>query len=94
MNKSDNTLNLSNLKKDIPIFAELTFEELNILASVAKKKDFIAKEIIFNEGDYSQSLCVLLKGRVLVTKHDPQKEQVFILQELKMGEIFGDMAFD
>lgn len=54
--------------RDIPLFSELSIEQLRKIASFSKLKRFKKHEIIFNEGDFYLGFYILLKGSVKVFK--------------------------
>ncbi len=61
-NKTKETL------RDIPLFSELSIEQLRKISSFSKIKRFAKNEIIFNENDLYIGFYVLLKGTVKVYK--------------------------
>ncbi len=70
----------------VPLFASLSFEELQ---SLAKKSDIVEYkngEEIISLGEKANNLYILLSGEVEVTK-DSQK-----LNELSSGDFFGEIA--
>ena len=54
--------------RDIPLFSELSIEQLRKISSFSKIKSFKKHEIIFNEGDFYVGFYILLKGGVKVFK--------------------------
>lgn len=54
--------------RDIPLFSELSIEQLRKISSFNKIKRFAKNEIIFNENDVYVGFYVLLKGTVKVYK--------------------------
>lgn len=61
-NKTKETLH------DIPLFSELSIEQLRKISSFSKLKRFMKNEIIFNENDFYVGFYILLKGAVKVYK--------------------------
>ncbi len=77
---------------DLPLFDNLTDEELADLAKVAQLKNYLEGEIIFSEGDAGGHLCVLRSGTVRITKRIRNSEkQTFAL--LKEKDFFGSLSF-
>lgn len=54
--------------RDIPLFSELSIEQLRKISSFNKIKRFTKNEIIFNENDVYVGFYILLKGTVKVYK--------------------------
>ena len=60
--KSNHTL------RDIPIFSELSIEQLRLISSFSKLKKINKGERIFNEGDFYLGFYILLKGTIKVSR--------------------------
>ncbi len=82
--------------KSIPLFSELSVDELFRLAELAQEKKFAPHSIVFNEGEFGDSLYLIISGSVNIckTKEIPneQKKQEIILATLKEKDCFGEMA--
>ncbi len=70
-------MDLDNLKsketlRDIPLFSELSIEQLRKISSFSKLKNFKKHERIFNEDDFYLGFYILLKGSVKVFKISSQ----------------------
>lgn len=77
--------------KNVPLFCGLNDQELASLAKVAVKKVVPKNTILFSEGDTTDSLYVICKGKIKVTITDSTGNEV-ILTMLGTGEYFGEMA--
>lgn len=77
--------------KNVPLFSGLTEHELNALSKVAVKKVVPKNTILFTEGDSSDSLYVICKGKIKVTITDNAGNEV-ILSILDSGDYFGEMS--
>ncbi len=75
----------------VPLFADLSREELQRLAAVAVPRSYLAGEIIIREGDTGATCFVIRTGSARVTRshHDGRS---ITLAELRPGDIFGDLA--
>lgn len=63
--------------RDIPLFSELSIQQLRSLTSVSKLKRFQKHTVLFREGDFYTGFYVLLKGMIKVYKVSPKgKESV------------------
>lgn len=76
--------------RKIPIFEELTDDELNSILNIAQRATFGTGEIIFKEGDPGDGFYILIKGTVKIstTIEDSGEE---VLAELKGNVHFGEI---
>ncbi|HXJ90851.1 MAG TPA: DUF1003 domain-containing protein [Candidatus Binatia bacterium] len=74
--------------KHVPLFSLLDEEETAVLASQVQLKTFAARQRIYKMGDSSGKAYVVVSGRVRVSTHD-QEEQEVIIDEPSHGEFFG-----
>ena len=74
---------------------DLTQDELKTLNEIAKSKVYYKNEKIFDEDDESNSLYLLVEGRVCIERKAFPTRHLFIpqIQIVKHGQIFGEMAF-
>jgi signal transduction histidine kinase len=82
-------LMLDELRK-IPLFADLSEEDLERLYQMAETVSIPAGELVLREGDSGDSLFVVLDGELEVTKR--QGSQDILLALYKPGQFFGEMA--
>jgi CRP/FNR family cyclic AMP-dependent transcriptional regulator len=75
----------------VPLFADLDEAELARISSKAVTKRYPRNTTIINEGDISDSLYIILSGRVRVYLSDMDGKEV-ILNDQGPGEFFGEMA--
>src|SRR6185437_10858143 len=76
--------------KTLPLFSSLTPRELKIVDSLLHQRQFLAGEVVFDEGEEGQALYILLSGAVTVVRSvDGAKE---VVAELSSGSFFGDLA--
>ena len=80
------------LLREQRFFADLTDDELGIIASFTDKKDFKLGETAFKTSEEGQSLYLIRSGEVKVCLEAPDGE-IFTLTILKDGDIFGQMSF-
>jgi signal transduction histidine kinase len=80
---------LDELRK-IPLFADLSEEDLERLYQMAETVSFPAGQLVLREGDQGDSLFVVLTGELEVTKR--QGSQDILLALYKPGQFFGEMA--
>ena len=77
--------------KNVPLFSELTDQELSLLAASGSRQKFPDKKVIFQEGDSGEVLFIILSGKVKVLLTG-KNGQEFILSHLGPGNFFGEMA--
>ena len=71
----------------------LSGEELRAISAHAQMRAFPKNAVVLNEGDRTDSLYIILEGRVKVFVSDPEGKEV-VLSTQGMGEYFGEMALD
>ena len=76
--------------RQIPLFADLSEEDLEQLYKMAETVSFPAGQLVLREGDPGDSLYVVLAGELEVTKR--QGGQDILLALYKPGQFFGEMA--
>jgi len=75
----------------VPIFAGLEEKELAKIEMQLVRRSFARNTVILTEGDRSDSLYVILQGKVKIYLNDAQgKEAIINYQEA--GEYFGELA--
>lgn len=77
--------------KNVPLFSELTDQELSLLAASGSRQKLRSKNVIFQEGDSGEVLFIILSGKVKVLLTG-KNGQEFILLYLGPGNFFGEMA--
>ncbi len=76
----------------IPLLSELKEDELQSLLDRLQIRTFRKGEILCEEGEEGDSLMILSRGEVTVSKRDPKGRDVWV-QDLKEGEWFGEFGF-
>lgn len=77
---------------DMPMFKNFTEKEKKIFAKMDHSLlEFKNGDTIIKEGDNFTSIYLLLKGSVLITK--TQDNRQIRLSKLSPGEIFGEMSY-
>jgi len=83
---------MSEKEKTAPHFV-LTAGELQAISAHAQTRAFPRNAIILNEGDRTDSLYIILEGRVKAFVADPDGKEV-VLSTQGAGEYFGEMVLD
>ena len=79
------------LLRTVPIFSELTDEDIVSLARVAIRKHYAKDAVIFFENEEGDFFFMILDGRIKVTILGDDGREV-ILSLLGAGDFFGEMA--
>ena len=76
------------LLRQVPFFQQLTDYAIGELANRARRHAVLEDEVIFREGDHSNSLYLIARGAVRISIGQPDR----ILAVLGAGEFFGEIA--
>jgi signal transduction histidine kinase len=76
--------------RQIPLFADLSGEDLERLYSMAETVSIPAGQLVLREGDPGDSLYVVLEGELEVTKRQGSQDVLLALYD--PGQFFGEMA--
>lgn len=75
----------------VPIFANLTEEEMLEVAYISKHKKYSKNDMIYMEGDMGDNLYVVHEGQIKITRlSESGKEQV--IRILGPGEFMGELS--
>ena len=77
--------------KAVPLFSSVPDDQLRLLASVVTRKSAARSSTILVAGDATDSLYIVLSGRLKVMMSDSEGKEV-ILSLLGPGEFFGEMG--
>ena len=79
------------LLRNVPLFSVLPENQLALLTGVVTRKSFPKGTVIIAAGDPTESLFVVISGRMKVMMSDDEGREV-ILAILGSGEYFGEMG--
>ncbi|MGZ4188155.1 MAG: Crp/Fnr family transcriptional regulator [Solirubrobacteraceae bacterium] len=79
------------LLRAVPVFSELGEEQLARVAEVAVPRQFVAGEVVFREGDESNTCYVVRSGRARAVREHPDGRSI-TLANFGPGDIFGELA--
>ncbi len=74
-----------------PIFESLSEDELRQVAELAVPRRYEGGEVIFREGDRSDTCFIVRAGRVRITRRHSGGRRL-TLAELRAGEMFGELS--
>ena len=89
MNKQE----VLSILKGHPLFASLTDEEAEIIFSASKIVSIPKDDYLVREGDLSDKVCLILRGKVTVIKEDKASKEKFPIAVLESGETVGEISF-
>jgi CRP/FNR family transcriptional regulator, cyclic AMP receptor protein len=75
----------------VPLFSELSSEELERISRVAVPRSFPAGVRVFHEGDHSDACYLVRSGDLRVTREHSDGRAI-ALATLGVGDIFGELA--
>ena len=75
----------------VPLFSSVPDEQLRTLATVVTRKSLARGATVMVAGDQTDSLYIILSGRLKVMMSDAEGKEV-ILSILGPGEFFGEMG--
>jgi CRP/FNR family cyclic AMP-dependent transcriptional regulator len=81
----------SAMLRSVPLFASFSEEPLRLLATVVTRRSVTRGTIIMAAGDPTDSLYIVLSGRLKVMMSDADGKEV-ILTIIGPGEFFGEMG--
>ncbi|MCI0396707.1 MAG: cyclic nucleotide-binding domain-containing protein [Chloroflexi bacterium] len=77
--------------EQVPFFSQLPAAQITELAQMGRNVSLAAGEIVCHEGELSDSMYVLLGGKVTVYRHDKAGKRVD-LRQFGAGDYFGEVA--
>ncbi|MDX2096868.1 MAG: cyclic nucleotide-binding domain-containing protein, partial [Leptolyngbyaceae cyanobacterium bins.59] len=76
--------------KHVSLLQSLSLDDLQLVDQALRQREFLAGEIIFEEGSTQDDFFIIYRGNVLIRKHI--RSTYRDLARLGSGEYFGDMA--
>ena len=77
--------------RNIPLFSDLSSEEIDRIDSIIVKKNFVKDQIVLLEEDTSNYMYIVYVGKVRVVKQSIEgKEQILTIR--KKNDFFGEMS--
>ena len=78
------------LLREIPIFADLSPDDLKLVAEMAREEWYPQNTVIFHQGDEGNMMFVIVEGRLDVVRSVNGTERV--LAQRGVGDFLGEMA--
>ncbi len=82
---------LPKMLQRVPLFAALDGDELAAVCAHVIIRNYTKNSVLITEGDATDSLFIILKGRVKVYLSDDRGREVILTQQAA-GEYFGELA--
>ncbi len=79
------------LLRQVPLFEQLTEDDIVHIADVAVPRSYEAREVVFREGDESDTLFIVRTGRARAVREHPHGRAI-TLATFGPGDIFGELA--
>ncbi|UHA75840.1 Crp/Fnr family transcriptional regulator [Paenibacillus sp. 481] len=79
------------LLKRVPLFADLTESQLEIVSSITSRQEHPAHTVLFRQGDPGETFCIVVRGSVKVFTSNKLGQQK-ILDVFQTGDSFGELA--
>lgn len=76
----------------VPIFKDLSIEELGNIAGITHIENYEEGEILFHEGDIGDQAFVVVSGKVEIYKESKRNRQESIITVFQSGDCFGEMS--
>jgi len=83
--------NSGNLIMNIPLFADLSNEEVELIEGIIVKKNFVKDQIVLLEEEAANCMYIVYAGKVRVVKQSTEgREQILTIH--KKNECFGELS--
>jgi len=83
---------LAKVLAGLPLFADLTTQQLEEVERIVHLRTYRAGEVIFEAGDAGVAMYVIVAGEVKIVLPDESGEKNRELARLGMGDLFGELA--
>ncbi len=80
-----------NILRKIPLFTELSEDELQAVAELITRQDVQKKNIVVQEGEPGEALYIILEGSVKISSYTAEGREI-VLSLLNKGSFFGEMS--
>jgi sigma-B regulation protein RsbU (phosphoserine phosphatase) len=75
----------------VPLFSSLDTQLLGALTSLFEEESFSANSKILREGEFGDSMYIIVQGQVNVTKYNEEGKEILITR-MTSGSYFGEVA--
>ena len=75
--------------KQMALFADLSRREIRVVDGFMHERHYLAKEVIFDEGEQGEAFYIVLEGQVLICRQGQADQPIATLGS---GSFFGELA--
>lgn len=75
--------------KALSLFADLSVRELKIVQGLLHEREYLAGEVVFDEGEEGNALYIVRTGRVVICRQGRPEHPI---AEIGAGGFFGELA--
>lgn len=90
--RGKHTMSMIRFLQEIPLFHELTTEQLQSISQDVQPRKFAQGEIIFREGDPGQVLYLVQSGQVRIYVNGLDGSETSVILFGRPGDMFGELA--
>lgn len=90
LSSPNSSMNRLLLLKNIPLFKNLSLDELFLIDQALEQQQVLTNETIYTEGSWGNHLYIIAEGTVKIVKKLDQQQQE--IQQLTKGQYFGEVA--
>ncbi|MGF1542059.1 MAG: cyclic nucleotide-binding domain-containing protein [Pleurocapsa sp.] len=90
LNPTSTSMNRLLLLKNVPLFKNLSLDELFPIDKALEQKQVLAGETIYTEGSWGRHLYIIAQGKVKIVKQLDEEQQE--IKQLTAGQYFGEIA--
>lgn len=84
-------MDIAQILHKIPLFSGLEIQSLSSLTPLFEEESFSADSKILREGEFGDSMYIIVNGLVSITKYNDENEEVLITK-LHSGSYFGEVS--
>jgi CRP/FNR family cyclic AMP-dependent transcriptional regulator len=86
------TADASSLLAGTSLFADAGSEALAPVAAASRERALVRGDVLFREGDPSDALYVVVRGRVAIAMASPIDRRESVVALMEPGDLFGEMS--
>ena len=84
-------MDIARILHEVPLFSGLDIQSLSAITPLFEEESFPSNSKILREGEFGDSMYIIVDGQVSVTKFNDEGTEIFITK-LNSGSYFGEVA--
>lgn len=84
-------MNIAQILHKVPLFSSMEIKSLSALTPLFEEESFAANSKILREGEFGDSMYIIVNGLVSITKYNEENKEVLITK-LNSGSYFGEVS--